>query len=218
MTKYTQDIDSTNLTDSKLNNYNPNTSTDGNPSNGNSNPSAPQLPNHVNLEKWEDTGFTWSGTVSPHELPRLVDIVPESYQEETIKVRCELKKQGQLLTLLMQFSGDIWVTCQRCLNPLNIDITHDAELILLQYEDQQGLIEESDDYLLLEELLADQPENKKGDRLLPLKKLVEDELLLDVPLSAKHDDCDMAVEQVGEIVEEEAENPFAALEALKGKL
>lgn len=102
--------------------------------------------------------------------------------------------------------------------PLNIDITHDAELILLQRKEQQGLVDESDDYLLLEELLAEQPENIKGDRLLPLKKLVEDELLLDVPLSAKHDDCEMAVEQVGEIIEEEAENPFAALEALKGKL
>ena len=80
------------------------------------------------------------------------------------------------------------------------------------------MVDEADDYLLLEELLADQPENKKGDRLLPLKKLVEDELLLDIPLSAKHDDCEMAVEQVGEIIEQEPENPFAALEALKGKL
>lgn len=208
MTKYIQDNISTNLTDSKLSNL----------KNSNTEKSALQLPNHVNLEKWEDAGYTWSGTITPRILTRLVDIVPEEYQDKAIDLKCELKKQGQLLTLIMQFSGDIWVTCQRCLTPLNIDITHDAELILLQREEQQGLVDESDDYLLLEELLAEQPENKKGDRLLPLKKLVEDELLLDVPLSAKHDDCEMAVEQVGEIIEEEAENPFAALEALKGKL
>ena len=208
MTKYIQDNISTNLTDSKLNNL----------KNSNTEKSALQLPNHVNLEKWEDVGYTWSGTITPRILTRLVDIVPEEYQDKAIDLKCELKKQGQLLTLIMQFSGDIWVTCQRCLTPLNIDITHDAELILLQREEQQGLVDESDDYLLLEELLAEQPENIKGDRLLPLKKLVEDELLLDVPLSAKHDDCEMAVEQVGEIIEEEAENPFAALEALKGKL
>ncbi|EGK14400.1 YceD family protein [Psychrobacter sanguinis] len=208
MTKYIQDNISTNLTDSKLSNL----------KNSNTEKSALQLPNHVNLEKWEDVGYTWSGTITPRILTRLVDIVPEEYQDKAIDLKCELKKQGQLLTLIMQFSGDIWVTCQRCLTPLNIDITHDAELILLQREEQQGLVDESDDYLLLEELLAEQPENIKGDRLLPLKKLVEDELLLDVPLSAKHDDCEMAVEQVGEIIEEEAENPFAALEALKGKL
>lgn len=208
MTKYIQDNISTNLTDSKLSNL----------KNSNTEKSALQLPNHVNLEKWEDVGYTWSGTITPRILTRLVDIVPEEYQDKAIDLKCELKKQGQLLTLIMQFSGDIWVTCQRCLTPVNIDITHDAELILLQREEQQGLVDESDDYLLLEELLAEQPENIKGDRLLPLKKLVEDELLLDVPLSAKHDDCEMAVEQVGEIIEEEAENPFAALEALKGKL
>ena len=208
MTKYIQDNISTNLTDSKLSNL----------KNSNTEKSVLQLPNHVNLEKWEDAGYTWSGTITPRILTRLVDIVPEEYQDKAIDLKCELKKQGQLLTLIMQFSGDIWVTCQRCLTPLNIDITHDAELILLQREEQQGLVDESDDYLLLEELLEEQPENKKGDRLLPLKKLVEDELLLDVPLSAKHDDCEMAVEQVGEIIEEEAENPFAALEALKGKL
>ena len=208
MTKYIQDNISTNLTDSKLSNL----------KNSNTEKSALQLPNHVNLEKWEDVGYTWSGTITPRILTRLVDIVPEEYQDKAIDLKCELKKEGQLLTLIMQFSGDIWVTCQRCLTPLNIDITHDAELILLQREEQQGLVDESDDYLLLEELLAEQPENIKGDRLLPLKKLVEDELLLDVPLSAKHDDCEMAVEQVGEIIEEEAENPFAALEALKGKL
>lgn len=208
MTKYIQDNVSTNLTDSKLSNL----------KNSNTEKSALQLPNHVNLEKWEDAGYTWSGTITPRILTRLVDIVPEEYQDKAIDLKCELKKQGQLLTLIMQFSGDIWVTCQRCLTSLNIDITHDAELILLQREEQQGLVDESDDYLLLEELLAEQPENIKGDRLLPLKKLVEDELLLDVPLSAKHDDCEMAVEQVGEIIEEEAENPFAALEALKGKL
>ena len=198
MTKYIQDNISTNLTDSKLSNL----------KNSNTEKSALQLPNHVNLEKWEDVGYTWSGTITPRILTRLVDIVPEEYQDKAIDLKCELKKQGQLLTLIMQFSGDIWVTCQRCLTPLNIDITHDAELILLQREEQQGLVDESDDYLLLEELLAEQPENIKG----------EDELLLDVPLSAKHDDCEMAVEQVGEIIEEEAENPFAALEALKGKL
>ncbi|WP_296406104.1 DUF177 domain-containing protein [Psychrobacter sp.] len=209
MTKYSENNVSTNLTDSKLSN---------NTSNTNTEKSALQLPNHVNLEKWEDAGYVWSGSITPRMLKRLVDIVPEEYQDKAINLKCELKKQGQLLMLMMAYTGDIWVTCQRCLMPLNIDVTHDAELILLQREEQQSLVDESDDYLLLEELLADQPENIKGDRLLPLKKLVEDELLLDVPLFAKHDDCEMAVKQVGEIIEEETENPFAALEALKGKL
>lgn len=180
--------------------------------------SAKHLPELVNLEKWEDAGYVWSGTITPRIMQRLVSVVPEAYQDTPIELKCELTKQGQLLTLIMEFSGDVWVNCQRCLQPLAIDVGHQAQLVLLQREEQESLVDDSDDYLLLEELLEEQPENKKGDRMLPLKKLVEDELLLDIPLSAKHDDCEMAVEQVGEIIEEENENPFAALEALKGKL
>ena len=37
-------------------------------------------------------------------------------------------------------------------------------------------------------------------------------------MAPKHDDCEMAVDQVGDIPEEETENPFASLAALKGKL
>lgn len=201
MNKYTQEAE---LAKNKISN--------------NTEKSAKNLPELVNLEKWEEVGYVWSGTITPRIMNRLVGVVPEAYQDEPIELKCELKKQGQLLTLVMDFSGDIWVNCQRCLQPLDIDVSHQAQLVLLQREEQESLVDESDDYLLLDELLEEQPENKKGDRFLPFKKLVEDELLLDVPLSAKHDDCEMAVEQVGEIIEEENENPFAALEALKGKL
>ena len=74
---------------------------------------------------------------------------------------------------------------------------------------------EEQDYLLLEEVV----DHQFPQRLLPLKKLFEDELLLKTPLAPKHDDCEMSVEQFGDIPEEEeSENPFAALSALKGKL
>ena len=66
MTKYNQDNMSTNLTDSKLSNPTPNSNTEK---------SAQQLPNHVNLEKWEDAGYAWSGTITPRMLSRLVETV-----------------------------------------------------------------------------------------------------------------------------------------------
>lgn len=176
------------------------------------------LPNHINLEKWQDVGYSWYGTIIPRNMPRLASSVPAKYLDETIDLKFEMKKIGQLLTLTMDFSGKIWVICQRCLEPLNIDVGHHNQLVLLENEAQESLVDESDDYLLLDELLDSYAENKKGERLLPIAKLIEDELLLDVPLSAKHEDCEMAVEQVGDIIEEEAESPFAALAELKGKL
>ena len=68
---------------------------------------------------------------------------------------------------------------------------------------------------MLEEIVTEQ----SPERLLPFKKLVEDEILLKTPMAPKHDDCEMSVEQFGEIPEEEeTENPFAALASLKGNL
>ncbi len=176
------------------------------------------LPQHINLDKWEDADYIWTGTIAPQEMTRLLGAVPEAYQDEPIGLTCELSKQGQLLTLAMTFDGEVWVTCQRCLQPLAIELSHQAQLILLQTQAQESLVDEADDYVLLEELLGEQSENSKGERLLPIKKLVEDELLLHIPLAAKHDDCAMAVEQVGIIIEEEKPSPFAALQVLKGKL
>ena len=47
--------------------------------------------------------------------------------------------------------------------------------------------------------------------------MIEDELLVDLPLAPKHDDCEMAVTEVGELPEAvaEKENPFAVLASLK---
>ena len=109
----------------------------------------------------------------------------------------------------------MWLTCQRCLQPVATSLTDDYDIALLEDESQASLVDEEQDYLLLEEIV----DNQTPERLLPLKKLIEDELLLKMPLAPKHDDCEMSVEQFGEIPEEEeGENPFAALSALKGKL
>lgn len=112
-------------------------------------------------------------------------------------------------------AGDVWLTCQRCLQPVDINLTDDYDIALLDDESQVRLINEEQDYLLLDEVVTEQ----SPEHLLPLKKLIEDEILLKTPMAPKHDDCEMTVEQFGEIPEEEEnENPFAALASLKGKL
>ena len=96
-----------------------------------------------------------------------------------------------------------------------IELTDDYDIALLNDDSQIRLIDDEQDHLLLDEIITEQT----PERLLPLKKLVEDEILLKVPMAPKHDDCEMATTQFGEIPEEaESENPFAALAALKGKL
>lgn len=83
-------------------------------------------------------------------------------------------------------------------------------MIALDNESQVRLVGEEQDYLLLDEIITE----PAPERLLPFKKLIEDEILLKAPMAPKHDDCEM-VNGLGDISEEGKMNAFAALASLR---
>ncbi|CAN6959848.1 MULTISPECIES: DUF177 domain-containing protein [Psychrobacter] len=178
-------------------------------------PISTSMPEHISLNKWEDTGFEWEGEIAPATFERLSAILTTEHEQANIQLSINLYRRSNVLHLSFKLVGDVWLTCQRCLQPVDINLTDDYDIALLDDESQVRLINEEQDYLLLDEVVTEQ----SPERLLPLKKLIEDEILLKTPMAPKHDDCEMTVEQFGEIPEEEEnENPFAALASLKGKL
>ncbi|MBP2281582.1 uncharacterized protein H4W00_002395 [Psychrobacter sp. PL19] len=172
------------------------------------------MPEHISLDKWADSGFEWQGEVVPTTFSRLAAQLTTEHEQPKLQIDAKLYRRNNVLHLAFKTTGEVWLNCQRCLQPVAIDITDDCDIALLDDESQVRIVNEEQDYLLLNEVISDQT----PERLLLLKNLVEDEILLKIPMAAKHDDCEMAVEQVGDIPEEETENPFAALAALKGKL
>ena len=178
-------------------------------------PKPVSMPDNISLNKWEDTGFEWVGEAAPSSFERLATILASEHEQSNIVLNTTLYRRNNVLHLAFTLTGDIWLTCQRCLQPVAVDLTDEYDIALLDNESQIRLINEEQDYLLLEEIVTEQ----SPERLLPFKKLVEDEILLKTPMAPKHDDCEMSVEQFGEIPEEEeTENPFAALASLKGNL
>ncbi|OLF35785.1 MULTISPECIES: YceD family protein [unclassified Psychrobacter] len=178
-------------------------------------PVSTSMPEHISLDKWADTGFEWSGEVDPNSFERLATTLSAEHDQSNTQLNAELYRRNNVLHLAFTLTGDIWLTCQRCLQPVAVDLSDDYNIALLENDSQVRLIDEEQDYLLLDEIVTEQ----SPERLLPFKKLVEDEILLKTPMAPKHDDCEMSVEQFGEIPEEEEnENPFAALASLKGKL
>lgn len=173
------------------------------------------VPEYLSLDKWSDTGFKWSGSVAPSSFERLLSALSDEHQQSNLEISINLYRLNNVLHLAFTVTGVIWLTCQRCLQPVNVDLTDEFDIALFDDESQIRLVNEEQDFLLLSEVVSDQtPEN-----LLLLKNIIEDELLLKTPLAPKHDDCEMSVEQVGDLPEEEEEeNPFAALLSLKGKL
>lgn len=176
---------------------------------------AANLPENLSLNKWEDSGFEWAGEVSPTSFERLSTSLTTEHEQQKINLNANLYRLNNVLHLAFTLEGSVWLTCQRCLKPVAVDLSDNYDIALLDNDSQANLIDDEQDYLLLEEVVTEQ----KPERLLPLKKIIEDEVLLKTPLAPKHEDCEMTVEQFGEIPEEEeTENPFAALAALKGKL
>lgn len=115
------------------------------------------------------------------------------------------------LWLHLQASAEVPQVCQRCLSPYAQPVEVDRWFRFVASE-AAALAEDED---CEEDLLVLEPR-------FDLAALVEDELLLDLPLVPMHEQCPEPVRMsAGELPEAavpaEKPNPFAALAALKGR-
>jgi|JI10StandDraft_1071094.scaffolds.fasta_scaffold1233490_1 uncharacterized protein len=147
--------------------------------------------------------------------------------------RLQLEAQGVAATSLVRFTAEgqirstsgqgeqIWLmltaevalpqTCQRCLGPVDVPVVVERDFRFVATEEQAELEDEEseEDVLVL-------------SRDFNLLELVEDELLMALPVVPKHDVCPTPVKlQVADpdFVEnvEQKPNPFAVLQQLKTK-
>lgn len=177
-----------------------------------------QMPANIVLEKWADIGFTWQGMVDVREFERLAQQLDTTKQgtDECFDVAITLKKEQGVLWLSYQVKAVLWLVCQRCLSPLAVDVLGDYRLAILKDESQITQIDDAE-FVLIDELCIGD-----GRQMLPLKTLLEDELLLALPLAPRHDDCQMLLDSVGGDTQDETDdgvdNPFAVLAQLKADL
>ncbi|MBV8033841.1 DUF177 domain-containing protein [Roseateles sp.] len=104
-------------------------------------------------------------------------------------------------------SGQVALTCQRCLKPVLEDIAIDRWIRFVDTEAEAAAldVDSDDDVLAL-------------PRHLDARELIEDEMLLALPLVPRHEVCPEPLTHAGDEVEPEAAerpNPFAKLAALK---
>jgi uncharacterized protein len=107
--------------------------------------------------------------------------------------------------LILSVSGVVQLVCQRCLTSFPFDITSQSTLVVAK--DDQSADE-------IEELVGDDAVDVVVlGKSVDLLTLIEDEALLAIPLSPKHDVCpDLAVKDV---LEAAKGSPFSALKNLK---
>ncbi|NCT83570.1 MAG: DUF177 domain-containing protein [Comamonadaceae bacterium] len=103
-------------------------------------------------------------------------------------------------------SGQVALTCQRCLKPVVEDMAIDRWIRFVDTEAEAAAldVDSDDDVLAL-------------PRHLDARELIEDEMLLALPLVPRHEVCPepLTHADVEEVEVEERPNPFAKLAALK---
>lgn len=116
---------------------------------------------------------------------------------------------GGQIWLRLKASASVPLICQRCLQPVDVPLAVDREFRFVADEaTAEALDDESE-----EDLLA-------LSREFDLRELIEDELLMAVPLVPRHDECPVPVQLASsdedfEAASASAPNPFAALAGLR---
>jgi uncharacterized protein len=147
-------------------------------------------------------GRVLEGTLPISELERLHDLLVEVVGEVSFRLQGFKGERGEAM-LQLEISGVLPLACQRCLDAVPCDLDVDSLLELVP----EGA-ELSED-----ELEDDTRDFLPVERELDVAELVEDEILLALPVAPRHEKCGLpGAADAGERI-----NPFAALSGLKGK-
>lgn len=176
------------------------------------------VPRRFDLRRFDVHAFAAEGTPLDGRWPlealeRLASAaVPESVGDaapivwKVVGGRSRLAGAGAQDRLAIAVEATLPMLCQRCLQPVVVPLEVDRQLFFVEGEDAAAALDaESED-----DVLALTP-------ALDLQALIEDELLLALPLIPRHDVCPEPLPQPrDEAAESPAEeHPFAVLAALK---
>jgi uncharacterized protein len=173
------------------------------------------VPEKLDIAALVRDGASLSGEWPAESLPRLADsAAPEapahSWPAIAWALQGEVRKpKGSLAQTWLQLKAHTTVslTCQRCLQPVQDVVEVDRWIRFVDTEAEAAALDadSEDDVLAL-------------PRHLDARELIEDELLLALPLVPRHEVCPEPLPLIEEPPlpdEEERPNPFAALAALK---
>ena len=144
------------------------------------------------------------GSLRVVSLKRLEDVLFDSDGSLEYMIRGSRDDRNRP-QLELQVSGDLHLQCQRCLGLLRYEVAESNTLVVVQRGDDPE--EDMDD--------PDAPDTIEATPELDVAGLIEDEVLLSLPLAPRHAEgtCES---RIGNMLEgAELRKPFAELAALK---
>ena len=169
------------------------------------------IPSYVDTRKVFPSDGKLTGFIGLERMPRFQGSLVNDSAEIEIELEFSVNRSKQRL-ITGRLRAEVEVACQRCLEPVRIELVDDINLALLRRESDIDKLEESLDPWVVE------------DHRLDLALLAEEQLLLCLPIVSTHEDpnclsslgykqLDADVSSAGKISKDT--NPFAVLKTLK---
>jgi len=166
-----------------------------------------RLPERLDLLATADAGRVLRGSIGLAQLERVVPLLTAT--EGELQVQLELGKDADGTHYLYgRISGAVQLQCQRCLEPMNLPLELRFRLGIVPDHEAACRLHER-----YEPLIA-------GSEPAQIADIVSDEVLLALPLVPAHTDsgmCRGVLQDYRPSLQEQRENPFAALAGLKQK-
>jgi uncharacterized protein len=173
-------------------------------------------PARLDVAAFAKEGARLEGDWPVTEFPRLAEsAAAEASPRPDDRVRWQARGESRPVRggpsqvwLHLAAQAPIAMQCQRCLQPVSVALAAQRSFQFVAGEDTAATLDadSEDDVLAL-------------TRALDLRELLEDELLLNLPLVPRHEHCapPAGAGDVDELPVDEAPHPFAALAALRGR-
>lgn len=165
------------------------------------------LPKKIDPRKLAERGVRIEGEAGTSQFPNLASMLADEKGKLTVDLQFE-NDELRIRTIKGCAGGKVNMTCQRCLEPVEITVEANFNLAIAPTEEHAKTLPKYYDPLIVE-----------GEEL-QLLSMVEEELILSLPIVPYHDDCSVQMSYGDEAAADVATdsdktNPFSVLASLK---
>lgn len=163
------------------------------------------LPDQIEPVSLAEAGRSFRGEVAVKDLARLADVLAARTGHISVEMALRIDEH-QVRSLTGKLNGNLKLVCQRCLGKIEFPLNLRFQLGIVRSETEAEELPEG-----YEVLLAD-------GNPIALSRIVEDEIILALPIIPKHEDASLCKgSAVTNKPELQKANPFAVLKQLNSK-
>ena len=164
------------------------------------------LPKIIDPRKLAERGIRLTGQSSVEKMPNFASSLCKHDDPINVDLQFDLDEL-RIRTISGSAFGKVHMTCQRCLEPVEVDVQAEFNLAIAFNEEKAKQLPRYYDSLIVE------------DEEIELLQIVEEELILSLPIVPYHADCSIETSFGDEDMTEESviekTNPFSVLAQLK---